>query len=548
MSTNSAMLIYRAALASFVNPVYEAKQQAEAEHVVERITVDDQGRPLSPVQRIEKYFSLIDTHNNRKVTAQDLASAWISHVTNPTDNDLQLIAREIDSFMKLADLDQDGYVSLNEYLHYMLTLIKEKEEGKRFEIHGLLAEKTSKDRALVDKLLTWFLEKDVAGVGEISINDFKQILDKVKIKEKKRLQIDEAVFSQRTVNYSQYIMLMLGRTPTKVSLISYDISGNATKNLSRILFGKKIEGIWHTSILAFGYEWWFGGDCFQSRPFSTPFGPTPDKVQDLGDTTRSLQELKDFIKTKMRKKYNYTSYDVIKNNCNNFTNDISYFLVHKGIPRSIVSLPGDLLSGGLAKLMRPFLNKWLGGFTSDEINQAAGNDILAAIRQEKSEAHSDLQVGDIAMWKRTETEHIFCEIMEIRKDGKIRIKIFKNLKFKTKLIKDKSYISKIPKDDMKEHEASINYLIALSILETQRNSTDKLLMRQITEGLLDGLITGENNLAVATSSRGRSHRLSVIAPGGISDDDGGQGEEYEDQPNACRSCWNKVCRNVHQTS
>lgn len=537
MSHDSAMMIYRAALASFVNPVYEAKQQAEAQQVIGTLTLDDHGRPLSPVQRIEKYFSLIDTKNNRRVSAQDLASAWISHVANPTDNDLQLIAREIDRFMKIADLDNDGYVSVNEYLHYMLTLIKEKEEGRRFEIHGLLAEKSMKDKTLVDKLITWFLEKDTAGEGEISIDAFKQILEKVKIKEKKRLQIDEAVFNQKSISYSQYVLLMLGRTPTKVSLISYDISGNATKNLSRILFGRKIEGIWHTSVLAFGYEWWFGGDCFQSRPFSTPFGPTPDKVEDLGETTRTLQELKEFMKTKMRKKYNYATYDVITNNCNNFTNDISYFLIHRGIRRSIISLPGDLLSGGLAKLMRPFLNKWLGGFQGDEQNQ--GTDIINAIRQQKAEAHQELQVGDIAMWKRTETEHIFCEVLDVRRDGKIRIKIFKNLKFKIKLIKDKIYIAKIPKDEMEGHETSINYLIALSILENQRNDTDKALMKQITDGLLEGLIHGEQNL---TGSRAaNSNRLSIIAPGGISDDDGGDGEE-DDKPNKCIICWRKMCR------
>ena len=536
MATNSGEYIYRMAIASYVNPVYEAKQQAEAAHLGETIGLDAEGRPLSPVQKIEKYFGMIDARHNKRVSAQDLASAWVSHVKNPTDNDLQLIAREIDRFIKIADLDNDGYVSLNEYMHYMLTLIKEREEGRRFEIHGLLAEKCAKDKTLVDKLLGWFAEKDLEGVGEITLPAFESIVDKVKIKEKKRTQIMEAVFGQKSVSYSQYVLLMLGRTPTKVSLISYDISGRATKNLSRILFGQKIQGIWHTSILAFGYEWWFGGDCFQSRPFSSPFGPTPDRVEDLGDSTRSLTELKEFIKTKMRKKYNYGTYDVISNNCNNFTNDVAHFLVHRGIRRSIITLPGDLLSGGLARLMRPFLNKWLGGFQGDDENQPPA-DVLAMITKEKAQAHPELEPGDIAMWKRTETEHVFCEIMEIRKDGKIRIKIFKNMKFKIKLIRDKSFITKIPKSELDEHETSINYLIALSILENQRNDNDKALMKHITMGLVDGLIADQHHM----SSSGRSTRLSVLAPGGISDDDGGNGELPETE-NCATKCWHKLCR------
>jgi Ca2+-binding EF-hand superfamily protein len=538
MATNySAEYIYRAAIASYVNPVYEARQVAEAQEVAATVGLDAEGRPLSPVERIEKYFSIIDSKNQRKVSADDLASAWASHVKNPTNNDLQLIAREIDRFMRIADLDNDGYVSLNEYMHYMLTLIKEKEEGRRFEIHGILAEKCAKDPSLVDKLVTWFREKDRNGQGEISVDDFNSILEKVKIKERKRIQINESVFSLNRVTYSQYVMLMLGRTPSKISLISYDISGSATKNLSRILFGRKIEGIWHTSILAFGYEWWYGGDCFQSRPFSTPFGPTPDRVEDLGETTRTLAELKEFVKAKMRRKYNYQTYDVISNNCNNFTNDLSQFLTHHGIKSSIVSLPGDLLSGGLARIMRPFLNKWLGGFEGNEENMrvSANKDVIEDIRKEKGEAHVDLQVGDIAMWKRTETEHIFCEILQIRKDGKIRIKVFKNMKFKVKLIINKSFIVKIPKEELQQHENSINYLIALSILENQRSHNDKALMQHITAELIDNLVAGEQRLGI------QSHHLSMIAPGGISDDDGGDGEDDMPARNWCKKCWRKLC-------
>jgi hypothetical protein len=528
---NSAQLIYRAAIASYVNPVYEAKQQAEAAGV----GLDENGRPLSPVEKIEKYFSLIDTRQHKKVTAKELAAAWASSVKNPSANDLELIAREIDRFMKMADLNNDGYVSLNEYLNYMLTLISESDESKRFEIHGLLAEKCAKDPLLMEKLLGWFLEKDTAGEGEITLDRFREILERVKIKESKKLQITETVFKQRTIGYAQYIMLMLGRTPSKVSLISYDISNRATKNLSRILFGKKIEGIWHTSILAFGYEWWYGGDCFQSRPFATPFGPTPDKVEDIGETTRSLSELKDFIRHKMRKKYNYSSYDVINNNCNNFSNDVAMFLCHIGIRKSVVSLPSDLLSGGLAKVLRPFLNKWLGGFNDAEGSTTDG-DVLSKIRDEKASSERDYyQAGDIAMWKRSETELIYCEVLEVRKDGKIMIKIFKNMKFKTKLIKDGSYLMRITKQDLEENEKSINYLIALSILESHRNENDRSLVRQFTHNLIEGLITGED-----LKHRPQvQHRMSVIAPGGISDDDdGGAGlEEDDSSKNWCKRCW-----------
>jgi Ca2+-binding EF-hand superfamily protein len=193
-STHSGNAIYKAALASFINPVYEARQEAEAAVVRETVGLDEQGRPLSPIKRLEKYFSILDANSDYKISAKDLAEAWVASVTNPTANDLELIAREIDRFMKIADIDHDGSVSLNEYLHYMLTLIREKEDGRRGEIHGLIAEKATKDPQVVDKLIEWFLEKDKEGNGEISVSDFQSILDsKVKLRETKKNEINDAL-------------------------------------------------------------------------------------------------------------------------------------------------------------------------------------------------------------------------------------------------------------------------------------------------------------------------------------------------------------------
>ena len=544
MTTESAQLIYKAAIASFINPVYDARQEAEAATVRDTVGLDDEGRPLSPVQRLEKYFGLIDTNSDKKVSAQDLANAWISSVTNPSQNDLELIAREIDRFMKLADLDNDGYVSLNEYVHYMLTMIREKEEGRRSEIHGLIAEKARKDSQVIDKLIEWFLDKDTQGMGEISVDDFRKILDtKVKLKDSKRAEINEILLKQSKISYSQYVMLMLGRTPNKVSLVFYDISSSATKNLSRILFGKKIEGIWHTSILVFGYEWWYGGDCFQSRPFSTPFGTTPTRIEDIGTTTRTVQELKEFVRSKMRKKYNYASYDVISNNCNHFTNDVSHYLVHRGIRKSIVSLPNELLSGGLAKIMRPFLNKWLGNFQSDAVIDDS-TDVISKMRQEKTVAATNgnqtFKAGDIAVWKRTESDWIFCEILSMNKDGTVKIKIFRNMKFQIKLLKNKSYLGKISKTELDENEVSINYLIALSILESSKtNSSDQLIMKEINAGLIDGLVSDQSRHRTSTDASiyiggvlaDNSHHISVMAPadgvGLTSDEEDGKEDEQK---------------------
>lgn len=45
----------------------------------------------------------------------------------------------------------------------------------------------------------------------------------------------------------------------------YDLSQGLAKNLSRMLIGKQIDGIWHTGVVVFGKEYFYGGGI-QAKP------------------------------------------------------------------------------------------------------------------------------------------------------------------------------------------------------------------------------------------------------------------------------------------
>lgn len=50
-----------------------------------------------------------------------------------------------------------------------------------------------------------------------------------------------------------------------VYLYVYDLSQGLASQLAHMFIGKHLDGIWHTAIVAFGREWFFGGsgieDC-----------------------------------------------------------------------------------------------------------------------------------------------------------------------------------------------------------------------------------------------------------------------------------------------
>jgi desumoylating isopeptidase 1 len=58
----------------------------------------------------------------------------------------------------------------------------------------------------------------------------------------------------------------------KVQLNVYDLSGGMAAQWSRQLCGRQIDGIWHTGIVIYGKEFYYGGGISYDLPGSTPFG------------------------------------------------------------------------------------------------------------------------------------------------------------------------------------------------------------------------------------------------------------------------------------
>jgi len=69
-----------------------------------------------------------------------------------------------------------------------------------------------------------------------------------------------------------------------VKLYVYDISRGLARQLSPLLLGKRIDGVWHTGLVCYDREFFYGGDGISScSPGGTILG-SPDEVLDLGGT------------------------------------------------------------------------------------------------------------------------------------------------------------------------------------------------------------------------------------------------------------------------
>ncbi|EOB11587.1 hypothetical protein NBO_1039g0002 [Nosema bombycis CQ1] len=117
----------------------------------------------------------------------------------------------------------------------------------------------------------------------------------------------------------------------KVILRVYDIGNEAITKTISLMIGKEIKGIFHTSVEVFGSEFYFQNKITMSLPNKTTFG-NPVRIHTLGETSVTREMLEEYLEI-LEHKYNSSSYHLIHNNCNNFTDTVCLFLVEKNIPR-----------------------------------------------------------------------------------------------------------------------------------------------------------------------------------------------------------------------
>jgi thiol-disulfide isomerase/thioredoxin len=137
-----------------------------------------------------------------------------------------------------------------------------------------------------------------------------------------------------------------------VSVNLYDLSQGMAKNMSRQFIGKQIDGIWHTGIVVFGKEFYYGGGICQDPPSRTPYGNPMQKI-DMGFTELPEELFIEFLE-EIAPKFSADKYDLFENNCNNFTDACCEFLTGSKIPSHITGLPKEVLAtpmGGMIKNM-----------------------------------------------------------------------------------------------------------------------------------------------------------------------------------------------------
>ncbi|KAH7970796.1 hypothetical protein HPB49_015633 [Dermacentor silvarum] len=169
----------------------------------------------------------------------------------------------------------------------------------------------------------------------------------------------------------------------EVHLYVYDLSKGLAKKLSPALLGKQLPGVWHTSIVVHGTEYFFGSTGIDSCPAGKTILQEPDKIISLGRTELPHGVFLEYIRELGESSYKGSTYNLFRHNCNNFSQDVALFLTGKSIPAEILELPDEFLRTPLGSTLVPFFER-----LAIAVDKAPGQDSPGGARQSSKSSHS----------------------------------------------------------------------------------------------------------------------------------------------------------------
>jgi hypothetical protein len=146
------------------------------------------------------------------------------------------------------------------------------------------------------------------------------------------------------------------RVMRKVTLHLYDLSNGIARSMSQAIIGKQLDGIWHSGIVVFGVEYFYGGGIC-AAPAGHAIPHLPYQEIHLGETSKTQVELEFYLQS-INHRFTQATYSLLRHNCNNFANEVAQFLLNgQGIPEHIIRLPQEFLSSPLGATLAPMIEQ-----------------------------------------------------------------------------------------------------------------------------------------------------------------------------------------------
>merc|ERR1712080_137180 len=156
----------------------------------------------------------------------------------------------------------------------------------------------------------------------------------------------------------------------------------------------------------------------------------PDRVEHLGETQIPYSVFLDYLLSLGETKYKSGTWNLVKHNCNSFTDEVSQFICGSGVPKYILDLPDQILNTPIEEEIRPVLDqlcvKKTGGiFLGTARSSATSNYTSLKVNRELSPEFEELQAQIDALradQRSLEERRNATNIKEVKKEKKKKSK------------------------------------------------------------------------------------------------------------------------------
>lgn len=364
------------------------------------------------------------------LSQEDLLEHWCveQQLDGIVDDEMTSIC--IVFFFDQTDLGGNNEVSEAEWIHYWLLQATSPSMHAMLQVNRRLSSWMEKDETVQRKLLALFMETvDYHPEPRIAPAQLRSAIQRwmrgrynlrsrmVCHEEQQSFwHLKELLESGRLVNgsmpgslsYFDFLAHMLGCQRANVQLYQYDMSHGRARWLPSMLVGQQLDGIWHTSVVVFGREYWYGGRICSSEPGTGPFG-SPTKIVKLPEQTlRTSSELLKYLRRDLARKFTQDNYDVLTKNCNHFSDALCKFLLNRSLPEDVLRQADRIMNSRAVMMLRPLLNRTLGGMGEKQLQTLGSSDQMmersesrpAVLMPQDEFAH--LVEGNLVLWHHRE--------------------------------------------------------------------------------------------------------------------------------------------------
>ncbi|CAH0397691.1 unnamed protein product [Chilo suppressalis] len=138
---------------------------------------------------------------------------------------------------------------------------------------------------------------------------------------------------------------MAAEEGVNVDLYIYDLTNGFASLLPQSILGmsgQHVEGVWHTAVVVYEREFFYGGGGVTScAPGGTQLGP-PHQVERLGQTFVPFQVFVDYIQGLATTTYTAAAFRLLEHNCNHFSDEVAQFLCGARLPKRLAPHPAPL--------------------------------------------------------------------------------------------------------------------------------------------------------------------------------------------------------------